>query len=160
MLGFHLAERDAGMDSSVLQAHGLGLMYCTVARSAQSSREGVIMEWIKHQTKSTIAVDCFVRAYPEFIFSLSAVRLVFHIFGCHSLGIKGTASQHFWPPRKVPPPFGSLRNHALMLTLITKCTGVMPLGGGRCFKSPTQASTRVASHFKNSVLPVPTPCNI
>lgn len=70
MLGLHLAERDAGMDSHVLQAHDLGLMYWTVARRAQSIRESVIMEWIKHKTKNAIAVDCSVTAHPEFLFSL------------------------------------------------------------------------------------------
>lgn len=95
MPGFHLTEKDAGMDSQVLQAHDLSLIYCTVARNAQSSRESVIMERIKHKTKNSTAVDYFVIAYPEFLFSLTAVRLVFHILGCHILGNKGTASQHF-----------------------------------------------------------------
>lgn len=95
MLGFYLVERDAGMDSCVLQAHDLGLMYCTIARSAWSSRESVIMEWIKHKTKNSTAVHCFMIVHPEFLFSLCAVRLVFHILGCHILGNKGTASKHF-----------------------------------------------------------------
>lgn len=81
------------MGSHVLQAHDLGLMYCTVARNSQSSRESLIMEWIKHKTKNSTAMDCSMIAYPEFLFSLSAVRLVFHILGCHILGNKGTTSQ-------------------------------------------------------------------
>ena len=43
-LGFHLVERGAGMGSYVLQAHDLDLMYCTLAGSAWSSRESLIME--------------------------------------------------------------------------------------------------------------------
>lgn len=95
MLGFHLAERGTGMGSHVLQAHDHGLICCTVARNAHSSRGSLIMEWIKHKTKNSTAMGCSVIAYPEFLFSLSAVRLVFHILGCHILGNKGTASQHF-----------------------------------------------------------------
>lgn len=96
------------MDSHVLQAHDLGLMYCTVARSAQSSRESVIMEWIKHKTKNSIDVDCFVVAHPEFVFSFSAVRLVFHIVGCCALGNKGTAASTSDHPGEGRLPFGSL----------------------------------------------------
>lgn len=93
MLGFHLAERGTGMGPHVLQAHGLGFMRCTVTRSAWASKESVIMEWIRQKTENSTVVDCFVIAYPEFLFSLSAVRLVFHILGCHILGSTGTASQ-------------------------------------------------------------------
>lgn len=92
MLRFHLAERGIGMSSHVLQAHDHGLIYCSVA-SSWSSRESLIMEWIKHKTKNSTAMDCSVIAYPEVLFSLSAVRLVFHILGCHVLGNKVTASQ-------------------------------------------------------------------
>lgn len=65
----------------------------TTARSAWSSRQNLIMEWIKHKTKNSTVLDCPIIAYPEFLFSLSAERLAFHILGCHILGNTGTASQ-------------------------------------------------------------------
>lgn len=96
MLGFHLAEKGTGMGSHVPRAHGLGLMHYTVTRSARSSKESVIMGWIKLKTENSTAVDCFVITYPEFLFSLSAGRLVFHVLGCRILGIKAQpASKHF-----------------------------------------------------------------
>ena len=51
------------------------------------------MECMKHKTKNFTAMDCSLIAYPEFLFSLRAVRLVFHILGCHVLENVGPASQ-------------------------------------------------------------------
>ena len=38
-------------------------------------------------------MNCSLIAYPGFSFSLSAVRLAFHILGCRILGNVGPASQ-------------------------------------------------------------------
>lgn len=65
----------------------------TLAGSAWSSRESLIMECMKHKTKNFTAMDCSLIAYPEFLFSLRAVRLAFHILGCHVLENVGPASQ-------------------------------------------------------------------
>ena len=43
------------------------------------------MECMKHKTKNFTAMDCSLIAYPEFLFSLRAVRLAFHVLGCHVL---------------------------------------------------------------------------
>lgn len=131
MLGFHLAERGTGMGSHVLQAHDLGLMYCTVARNSQSSRESLIMEWIKHKTKNSTAVDCSMIAYPEFLFSLSAVRLVFHILGCHILGNKGTTSQPaLLATQEGGTPTWVIKKSCCDLGFSNCCDGAMPLEVG------------------------------
>lgn len=56
------------------------LASCTLARSAWSSRQNLIMEWIKHKTKNSRALDYSMIAYPEFLFSLSAEIGISHIW--------------------------------------------------------------------------------
>lgn len=125
-LEFHLADSGAGIGSYVLHIHDLGLMAsCTTARSAWSGRHNPIMEWIKHKTKNSTVLDCSVIAYPEFLFSLSAERLAFHILGCRILGNIGTASQPAllsqYPDHLVGwnPHLGKLRNHAVILGFLS-----------------------------------------
>lgn len=101
------------------------LSSCAVARSSWPSRQSVIMEWIRHKIKNSTALDCCMIAYPEFLFSLSAERLALHILGCHILGDIGTAQPACtfelvsWPPGRMEPPLGSLRNHAMILGFLS-----------------------------------------
>lgn len=93
----------------------------TLAGSAWSSRESLIMECMMHKTKNFTAMDCSLIAYPEFLFSLRAVRLAFHVLGCHVLeNVRPTSTSEsvFWPPRRLEPPLGSLRRFVFVWKIL------------------------------------------
>lgn len=146
---FHLAEKGAEMGSYVLQAHDIGLIYYTIARNAWSSRESLIMEWVKYKNKKFHSHRLLPGSISRILIfpqcseiGISHIRLPYLRKYGHSQPAS-TSESGSWPPRRMEPPLGSLRRYAMVLGFLS---AVRPCHWGSS-KTPTQTQTRAASYF-------------